>query len=172
MLALTALETPDTTFDRASLSVRAKTINLPLANTMFRLASGLGVLDFGMTGWFKTRSEVAAVKLGPVTFLAMPGEMYPEIVNGGIEAPEGQDFKISPVESPSLRELMPGDYKFVIGLANDEIGYIIPKSQWDIEPPFAYGKKSDQYGEENSLGPETAPLLYKEYKKILSELPE
>lgn len=172
MLALSALLAPDTSFDRAHISVRAKTINLPLANTMFRLASGLGVLDFGMTGWFKTRSEVAVFKLGPVTFLAMPGEMYPEIVNGGVEAPDGQDFKISPIESPSLREMMPGDYKFVIGLANDEIGYIVPKSQWDVEPPFTYGRESAQYGEENSLGPETAPLLYKEYKKILSELPE
>ena len=47
----------------------------------------------------------------------------------------------------------------LIGLANDEIGYIIPKRQWDEKPPFCYGRKKSQYGEVNSLGPETAPIL-------------
>ena len=170
MLALTAMENPDTVVDQASLSIRARTIELPLENNMFRLASMLGLLDFGMTGWFKTRSEIAAFTLGPASFLSVPGEVYPEIINGGVEAPEGQDFQIPAVEDPPLRELMPGDYRFVIGLANDEIGYILPKSQWDVEAPYTYGREKAPYGEENSLGPETAPLLYKEYKNILKDL--
>ena len=33
---------------------------------------------------------------------------------------------------------MKGEYKFVFGLANDEIGYIIPKSEWDEVPPYLY----------------------------------
>jgi len=47
----------------------------------------------------------------------------------------------------------------VLGLANDEIGYIVPKRQWDVVPPFAYGRTSAQYGERNSVGPETARML-------------
>jgi hypothetical protein len=47
----------------------------------------------------------------------------------------------------------------LLGLANDEIGYIIPKRQWDQAPPFAYGRAKDQYGEINSCGPEVAPIL-------------
>jgi len=170
ILALSALENPDTLVQQASLSVRAKTMNLPLDNNMFRLASMLGVLDFGMTGWFKTRTEVAAFTVGPASFISVPGEIYPEIVNGGVEAPEGQDFQISAVEDPSLRDLMPGDYKFVIALANDEIGYILPKSQWDVDLPYTYGREKAPYGEENSLGPETAPLLHKEFQNILKDL--
>jgi len=170
MLALSALENPDTLVQQASLSVRAKTMNLPLDNNMFRLASMMGVLDFGMTGWFKTRTEVAAFTVGPASFISVPGEIYPEIVNGGVEAPEGQDFPISAVEDPPLRDLMPGDYKFVIALANDEIGYILPKSQWDVDLPFTYAREKAPYGEENSLGPETAPLLYKEFQNILKDL--
>ena len=169
MLALEALSRGDTV-RQTTLSLRAKTIRLPVDNKMFRLGAVLGVLDFGMAGWFKKRSEVAAFTLGPATFLAVPGEIYPEIVNGGVEAPEGRDFDITPVETPPLRELMPGRYKFVMGLANDEIGYIIPKSQWDEEAPYTYGRKKAPYGEENSLGPETAPLLYKELSGILEEL--
>jgi len=170
MLALTALENPDTVVEQASISLRAKTLTLPLDNPMFRLASLLGVLDFGMTGWFKTRSEIAAFELGPASFICVPGEIYPEIVNGGVEAPEGQDFQMSPVEDPGLRALMPGTHRFVLGLSNDEIGYILPKSQWDVEAPYTYGRDNAPYGEENSLGPETASILYQEFAQILSEL--
>ncbi|MEN8157657.1 MAG: hypothetical protein ABFS10_11965 [Bacteroidota bacterium] len=170
MLALDALEHPDTLVHQASLSLRAKTVRLPLDNRMFRLAAMLGVLDFGMKGWFNVRSEVAAFTLGPASFLSVPGEIYPEIVNGGVEAPEGQDFQMAVTEAPPLRQLMPGDYRFVIGLSNDEIGYIIPKSQWDVEAPFTYDRDDAPYGEENSLGPETAPLLYNRFREILEDL--
>jgi hypothetical protein len=112
---------------------------------------------------------VAAFQIGPASFISIPGEIYPEIVNGGVTAEAGADFKIEPVEAPSLRELMPGKYKFVLCLSNDEIGYIIPKSQWDVEAPYSY-KDKKQYGSQNSLGPETAPLIYKELSELLEEL--
>ncbi len=169
MLALNAMENPDTV-QLANLSVRAKTIELPLENLTFRLAAMFGILDFGMTGWFKIRTEIAAFTLGPASFLSVPGEIYPELVNGGVEAPIGQDYDIDPIEDPPLRELMPGKFRFVIGLSNDELGYILPKSQWDEEPPYTYEDDEAPYGEENSIGPETAPLLYDEFKKILNEL--
>ncbi len=171
LLTLDALAQGDTV-KKASLSLVAQTIKLPVDNKLFRLGASLGVLDIGMAGWFKKRSEVAAFTLGPATFLAVPGEIYPEIVNGGVEAPQGQDFDIKPIETPPLRELMPGKYKFVMGLANDEIGYIIPKSQWDEKAPYTYGRNKAPYGEENSLGPETAPQLYKAFTGILKELKE
>ncbi len=170
MLALNALENPDTLVEKASISLRAKTITLPLDNTVFRIAAMLGVLDFGMTGWFKIRTEVAAFTLGPASFLSIPGEIYPEIVNGGIEAPAGQDYDIDPMEIPPLRDLMPGKYRFIIGLSNDEIGYILPKSQWDEKAPFTYEDDDAPYGEENSVGPETAPILHRELQKILKDL--
>ena len=169
MLALNALDQPDSLVEKNNISVRAKTITLPLDNKLFRLAATLGVLDFGMTGWFKIRTEIAAFTLGPASFLSIPGEIYPEIVNGGIEAPTGQDYEIDPIEIPPLREFMPGKYRFVIGLSNDEIGYIIPKSQWDEKAPYTYKDDDAPYGEENSIGPETAPILHREIRKILNE---
>jgi len=98
-------------------------------------------------------------------FLSIPGEIYPEIVNGGIEAPIGQDYEIDPIETPPLRELMQGKYRFVIGLSNDEIGYIIPKSEWDEDAPYLYGDEKSTYGEVNSVGPEMAPILHREFRK-------
>jgi len=130
----------------------------------------LGVMKRGTTGWMKMKSELAVVKIGPISMVTIPGELYPEILNGGIEAPEGQDYKILPVEVPSIREMMPGKYKFMFGLANDEIGYIVPKSQWDEKAPYTYGRDSGPYGEVNSLGPETAPTIHKNIKSMLEEL--
>lgn len=77
---------------------------------------------------------------------------------------------MAPVEVPSIRELMGGKFKFVFGLANDEIGYIVPKSQWDTEAPYTYGRKDSPYGEVNSIGPETAPTLHRNLKEMLGEL--
>ena len=67
-----------------------------------------------------------------------------------------------------MRQLMPGRVKFVFGLANDELGYIIPKSEWDQKPPRLYGSKG-VYGEINSLGPDTARLLYSALSELCRE---
>ncbi len=169
-LALQAMAKPEEVIDSSSISIVAKTILIPLDNTMFKLAAMLGVMKRGTSGWMKMKSELAVIKIGPISMITIPGELYPEILNGGVEAPEGQDYKISPVEIPPLRELMPGKYKFMFGLANDEIGYIVPKSQWDVKAPFTYGRDSGPYGEVNSMGPETAPIIHKNIKAMLEEL--
>ena len=170
MLALDAMENPSEIIDTASISLVVRTITIPIRNNMFKLGTALGVLSRGTAGWMKMRTELAVIGIGPISFIAVPGEIYPEIVNGGIERPEGADFDIEPIEVPPLRELMPGRYKFVLGLANDEIGYIIPKSQWDVKAPFTYGREKAPYGEENSPGPETAPIIHRNLKEMLAEL--
>ena len=169
-ISLQALEKPDTIITNAGISIRAKSIELEWDNGMFATAAILGLLDRGMSSFIKVRTEIAAIKIGPLSFILVPGELYPEILNGGVEAPEGGDFDIEPIETPGLRTFMPTKYKYMIGLANDEIGYIIPKSQWDEEPPYTYEDSNGPYGEENSFGPETGPFLYKEIKAILKEI--
>lgn len=168
-LGLAALDSSDYFIEKAGISIRAKTINLKFKNPLFRLGALLGILNRGMNGWMQVRSELAIFSIGPAHFVTVPGEIYPEIVNGGIEAPEGQDFDTAPVEVPYVRSQMKGDFNFVVGMANDMVGYIIPKSQWDEEAPFTYGRDSAPYGEVNSLGPETAPTIHHELKILLEE---
>lgn len=147
-----------------------------VANTVFvspkwdySLMMGLGIIH---PGWFwgKVRTEVDAFRVGDIEILTVPGEMYPEIGNGGVEAPKGQDYAIGPVEVPPLRSQMSGKLTMIIGLANDELGYIIPKSQWDVKPPFSYGRQRPQYGEVNSTGPNVAPQLHAAALKTLDQL--
>ena len=144
----------------APLSIHAKTVILPMDNLNFVLAGALGLIDRGHVTWRKIRSEVALLELGDASITCIPGEIYPEIVNGGIERAPGGDFDIAPLEVPPIRQIVPGKVKFICGLANDEVGYIIPKSEWDEKPPYIYGASGAPYGEVNSLGPDTAQLLH------------
>jgi len=173
-LAKVTLETlQDSSFFEASkvnLSIRAETIELKMDNKLFHLAAYLGIFDRGFTKWKHIRSEVSAWKLGPATFVHVPGELYPEILHGGIESPEGADFGIEPLEIPTIQSQIPGQFKFFAGMSNDMVGYIVPKSQWDVDPPFTYTNKDRPYGEINSLGPETGPKIHSAVLKILKEL--
>ena len=146
-----------------------RTVFLPFENKYFKLGSLFGVLNRGMSGWMKLRSEIDLLVLGDAWILTVPGEIYPEIVNGGVVNPPGADYKINPIEVPPLRQFMEGKVNLIWGLANDEIGYIIPKSEWDRwdHPPYLYHSKKHLYGEINSLGPKTAPDLYKDIRKML-----
>ena len=171
LLILDALKRNDAVeVNKANIRLRAKTISIPLANNNFRLGFALGVINHGTTGWMNVRTEISAFEIGPASFITIPGEIYPEIVNGGVVSPPGQDFNISPLEVPPLRSFMAGEFKFVFGLANDEIGYIIPKSEWDEEPPYLYNADDSPYGEENSIGPEAAPIVYNSLVELLRSL--
>ena len=155
--------------DFAPIGIRARTIEMPVDNKLFLAGALLGLVDRGNVHWKTMRTEVAVVTVGEASIACVPGEIYPEIVNGGIEHPPGADFDIAPVEVPPLRELMPGRIKFVFGLANDELGYLIPKSEWDVKPPYLYGSKG-VYGEVNSCGPDAARIVHASLAELCREI--
>jgi hypothetical protein len=174
------------------IEARSRPIFLPIDNKMFRFGWDLGVLkrqafvwtgDSGKAepvdpkGLLKgmklcVQSEIGWLRLGDLEAAAIPGEIYPELVLGRVQDPPdaGADFPNAPIE-PSIYGQMKSPYKMLIGLANDEVGYIIPKRQWDEVAPFCYGRKKDQYGEVNSLGPDTAPLLCGVFKELVNRGP-
>jgi hypothetical protein len=168
--------------------LRHRRLYLPLANPLYVAAWKLGVLDRQSYLWTGDvdqakpvtakdagkrpvciRTELAYLRLGDLDVAAIPGEIYPELVLGKVQDPvdPGADFPDAPIE-PSIYGQLRGRHRMLIGLANDEIGYIIPKRQWDVKPPFCYKRKKAQYGEQNSLGPETAPLLCGAFRKLVA----
>jgi hypothetical protein len=176
----------------APLAVSARPIMIPLANEGYRAATAAGVLTRPVFEWKGTRevrgaqiapgkvdgeqameTEVAYLRLGELHVAAIPGELYPELVYGKFQEPAdpGADFRDAPLETP-VAKILPGPKIMVLGLANDEVGYILPKRQWDVAPPFAYGRTSSQYGEKNSVGPETARMLMEALADRVSEAPK
>jgi hypothetical protein len=162
-------ETNGTVNVNPRIAVYAKTIELPLDNKNFLIAPLLGVIDRGHVRWKKVRSEAALLTIGDASIAAIPGEIYPEIVNGGVVRAPGGDFPVDPIEIPPIRQLMPGTIKFVFGLANDEVGYIIPKSEWDEKAPYLFDSHKPLYGEINSLGPETAGLIHTAIRELIQK---
>lgn len=170
-------------------AVSSKPIAVPVQNSLYRAARAIGVLkrdgrvwtgDFQEFGEPMTaekaelpsaiESEVAYLRLGELHVACIPGELYPELVYGKFQEPveKHADFPEAPLE-PTIAELMPGPKWLLLGLANDEIGYIIPKRQWDKTPPYAYDKEGGQYGEVNSCGPDIAPIIMQALKRRISE---
>ena len=169
---LPRLEAPAVpTTNQLPISIRARTIELPLDNNGFLAAPVIGLLDRGHVRWKTIRTEVALIQLGEASIACIPGEIYPEIVNGGIETPPGADYPTNAVEVPPIRQMMPGRIKFIFGLANDEVGYIIPRSEFDRKPPYLYGAKHAPYGEINSVGPETAQRIHAAIRELCQQVP-
>lgn len=172
IVANNALRTPELVWENEKPEIRiaAKTFHAPMQG-MYKYAIMLGLIHEGYYLGGKSKSEMNVIRIGDVMLCAVPGEIYPEIVEGGIEAKPGRDFEIQPVEVPPLRDVMETNARqaFIVGLANDQIGYIIPKTQWDVEPPFVYRDKS-QYGEQNSGGPEVAPTIHRGMKELIERV--
>jgi hypothetical protein len=156
--------------EEKEIGLVAKTIFAPIEGS-FRLPVMLGLIH---PGWYdgRAKSEVDAVRIGDLEILTIPGELYPEIAEGGVESPEGSDYSGKPREVPPLRPQMRGSVNMVFNLANDEIGYIIPRTQWDTAPPYTYGESRAPYGEVNSGGPDVASVIHEEALEALRRLHE
>lgn len=102
--------------------------------------------------------------------LTIPGEAFPEVVNGGVERYSGADFPDAAIETP-LTALLSSRYQFILGLGNDEIGYIIPKAEWDEQAPWLNNSPQAYYGEINSTGADTAPSVIKAIADLVQSAP-
>ncbi len=152
---------------------------LELANVLFclgglirlmpreRYPTGEGPLGISI------KTEMNYIEIGDVHILLVPGELFPELQMGGY-LPEGEAAIGGPELNPKpLRELAGDEHLIVFGLANDELGYIVPPNDYllDAEHPFvkeprdAHGRK--HYEETNSAGPQTAIQIAQAFEKIL-----
>ena len=80
----------------------------------------------------------------------------------------GADFPDAPIEPP-IKPMLHAPYRMLIGLADDEIGYIIPKAEWDEKPPYLQNAKKAWYGEENSVGPDAAARIAAAIQELARE---
>src|SRR5579872_1924321 len=152
-----------------------KQIHIPTANKGFELAAQANLYKGRkpMTADKATTTQVGFIRVRdgdkPVLDIALiPGELYPELSVGGVERFSGADFPDAPIETP-VKSMMSAPYRMLFGLADDEIGYIIPKAEWDNEAPWLNGSSKRWYGEVNSVGPEAAPLIVKTFQELVHD---
>ena len=72
------------------------------------------------------RTEMIAVKFGPALFLTVPGELFPELELGGYGRPDCPAADTGRPYEPVIAEQFDAEYEFILGLGQDELGYIVP----------------------------------------------
>ena len=166
----------------AELAFVRETFTVPLENPVFLLYKTLGILGNkavpaeSATG-VAVETELSLIRLGSVTLALIPGEIFPELVYGGKYGnanPEGVNPRPL-VEIAAERGL---DTLLIVGLANDELGYIVPPSDFLVNPRKPYldriedDKGEDHYEETNSVGPTCAAAVADAFEAAVRRLPE
>ena len=152
------------------LFVSQKT-DIPLDNTLFVAMGGLGILDNKIVAGenseygLAVRTSVSLLQLGDLSLVCIPGEIFPELAYG-----KGQLLGVS----STIDELVAGDF-LVVGLFDDEIGYIVPPSDFLLNEEEPYlssveGSDENHYEETNSLGPLTAKLILDSVGALINKI--
>lgn len=157
---------------------RTTEVDLPLENESFAVMQFLGVLRSGAipfdsgTG-LGLRTRMSYLEIGNLPVVLVPGELFPELATG---VPEHLYFHgTNPdAEFPKpYSEILGTDRFLVIGLADDEIGYIVPPTDFYLNEtaPWlenAYDSNGRRHYEEtNSVGPATAEILSETLEKLV-----
>ena len=140
-------------------------------------------LLFGLTEqkrpWIET--EVSVLDIGPVRLLGMPAEVFPELAIGGYEgqysfgrpdvAPDGPERNVrdSP-RGPYLRDLIKAPVPMIVGLANDELGYLVPEYDFKVRMSKSLLPRwPGHYEETNSVGRSATAILTGAAARLLKE---
>ncbi len=132
-----------------SVSVHRREVRAKLTNPLYKLAFQRKLLPDVRDPKGYLTSEVSLVRVGTAWFAAVPGELLPKL---------GLAIKASLMEAG-------GRAVGVIGLANDELGYILPKE--DFKYPVNPFNPGAHYEETNSIGKEIGPKVLEAVQTLL-----
>ncbi len=131
--------------DISQLEIRRAVFELPLANPLFTQAQEIGIVRMRDSNDILT-TTCSCVDIGPAQLIGLPGELLPRL---GFE----------------LKAAMPGPARVLIGLADDELGYILPDDEFVA--PDDYTNPGAQYEESMSPGPRTGSLVVEAAKRLI-----
>lgn len=118
---------------------------IPAENRILSIAKKVGLITSdvrrvkGKPYKYEFPTELSYMQMGSVKILLVPGELFPELAIGGFlpakESAKGEDYTRS-----TLFDMLGDGEKLIFGLANDEIGYIIPDNDFYLCPknPYAF----------------------------------
>jgi hypothetical protein len=143
-LAATAALLESKTLSDIKIRFRSKTVFFPVMNEAWKQLSAGGII-VGREVTDVIESEVVWFSIGEATFASHPGET-------------------APIYSLNTKELMPNGPKFVLGLSQDALGYIVKPSYFeDQNLPHA------PYLTRMSLGKQTGEVLMDTLKELSKE---
>lgn len=177
-----ALSIENETEIKPILNIKSVGIDIPGANTVLILARFIGVLNNDIVRTDKRnkvciRSEVGFMELGEKDcgIFLIPGELFPELFNGEFLTEKDSAHHRKASYKKVLSDLTDCRHKFVIGLCNDELGYILAENDFMLNEALPYINKAtddmdrDHYEETNSTGPETGRILLETTENLIKE---
>lgn len=164
----------------ARLVMAREEFTVPLDNPAFLMYKFLGILNNqavpaqSATG-YGVKTELTVLKLGNLALTLIPGEIFPELVYGGAFGdanPQG----VNPRPLCEIARENGMEEMLIVGLANDEVGYIVPPSDFLLNEKLPYLEKTmdykaeNHYEETNSVGPECAHAIAEAFEKAVIRL--
>ena len=147
-----------------------KRVNVPVSNDIIEAAGKLNLAnysiyvstdDFGNKS-YAIKTEVGYMELGNrLGVIIVPGEISPELLWGGVIEKEktwtGKGWDYAPFEKTAGIDKL-----LCFGLANDQIGYILPDND--------YRSMFTENEEINAVSSEAASTLAKAFEALISEV--
>ncbi len=161
------------------VNIKSLPVKIPAENFVLILARMMKVLNNNIGRGQKRSeafiySEIGYMELGDkeIGVFLIPGELFPELFTGEFlsekESGTGKNADYKP-----LKDVGNAKHKFVAGLCNDELGYIIPENDFVLNEEMPYINNGrdrfdrKHYEETNSTGPETARIISDAIKDII-----
>ncbi|MGD8237731.1 MAG: hypothetical protein PVH68_04225 [Armatimonadota bacterium] len=119
-------------------------VPIPAENELLKVAVGMGIIRTDLTDAGDLHAEVHAMELGAAQIATFPGEPFAAI---GLNVKQG----------------MSGEHRLVMGLANDELGYMMYPEHYEDEK-YALEKRS-------CVGPRAGPLCEAAVRELLGPDP-
>jgi len=130
-------------------SLEKKEIKAKLTNILYKLAFGRKLLPDVRDKRGYVISEVNLIKIGGLWLATVPGEMLPKL---------GLSLKAQLLEAGA-------SVAGIVGLANDELGYILPVE--DFKYPWNPFKPGKHYEETNSIGKDITAKVMDALKELM-----
>ncbi len=166
------------------INVHSRSLKLRPENFALILMRFLGVLNNDVIRGKRRSEALISTELGymelgdkQIGMFLIPGELFPELWNGEF-LDEDESATGKNAEYDILKELCECEHSLVVGLCNDELGYIIPDNDFLTDEKMPYINNATDihqrrhYEETNSTGPHTARVLLEETKSIIRKTGE
>ncbi len=149
-------------------------------NYVLMLATKVGILQADRYAsknsvyGYALKTEMTYIEIGSLKMLLIPCEIFPELVFGGYLSSEDSAEGKEPETNPTPLTQIAGEEELLIfGLANDELGYVIPPNDFMLAPGIPYLDRvvdrlgRNHYEETNSMGPQTGPRIAEVFAEMM-----